>query len=344
MSSSNGASVGFRSAPVCKFLLGSAIGSSFLLKFPLKQHQSYFIYTHNQVFDKYQIWRVLTSKLAFLDLKDLFVCSILIYYFKIFEKRLGSRKFFSHLLGSGILSILLELVCVYLCRVFEVPLQPLPTGPLCIIYPMFVPFYCDIPRVALSHIWGVPMTGKSISYILGLQAASSSPESLLVALCGLMAGVLWRVNFLYLQSVIKVPHCLARLCNSTIGRLFNTADIYENKNHIGATLEIQRQEAMERLEQQVIWRSLQNSRGTNMGRHQPQNLVDGPGIFGGVNNNGQDGLRQRLEEDLEEAEEVSEEQVQQMVEMGFSQDQVRHALHMSNNDVSMATNFLLQQN
>lgn len=43
-------------------------------------------------------------------------------------------------------------------------------------------------------------------------------------------------------------------------------------------------------------------------------------------------------------EEVSEEQVQQMVEMGFSQDQVRHALHVSNNDVSVATNFLLQQN
>lgn len=55
------------------------------------------------------------------------------------------------------------------------------------MYPMFVPFYCDIPRVAVSHIWGVPMTGKSISYILGLQAASSSPESILVALCGLVS-------------------------------------------------------------------------------------------------------------------------------------------------------------
>lgn len=41
--------------------------------------------------------------------------------------------------------------------------------------------------------------------------------------------------------------------------------------------------------------------------------------------------------------EVSEDQVQQMVEMGFNQEQVRHALQMSNNDVSMATNFLLQQ-
>jgi len=36
---------------------------------------------------------VITSKLAFLDLKDLFVCSVLIYYFRMFEKRFGSRKF-----------------------------------------------------------------------------------------------------------------------------------------------------------------------------------------------------------------------------------------------------------
>jgi len=58
---------------------------------------------------------------------------------------------------------------------------------LCVIYPLFVPYYCDIPRVALSHLWGIPMTGKSLSYILGLQAASSSPESIVMALCGLVS-------------------------------------------------------------------------------------------------------------------------------------------------------------
>ena len=41
--------------------------------------------------------------------------------------------------------------------------------------------------------------------------------------------------------------------------------------------------------------------------------------------------------------EVSEDQVQLLVEMGFNQDQVRHALQLHNNDISMATNFLLQQ-
>ena len=37
------------------------------------------------------------------------------------------------------------------------------------MYPLFVPYYCDVPRVVMSQIWGIPMTGKSFSYILGLQ-------------------------------------------------------------------------------------------------------------------------------------------------------------------------------
>ncbi|WAR28055.1 UBAC2-like protein, partial [Mya arenaria] len=224
-------------APVCKFLLGSAIGSSLLLQLPLKQFQGYFIYTHTSLFDKGQVWRILTSKLAFLDLKDLFVCSLLIYYFRVFEKRFGSRKFSSYLLGSALVSTILEVLAVYACRTLEIPIGPLPTGPLCLIYPMFVPFYCDIPRVPLSHIWGVPMTGKSISYILGLQAASSSPGSMVVAICGL-------------------------------------------------------------------------------------NLVNGPGIFGAINNNRDGGVRYRnLEENGQEPAVVSEDQVRQLVEMGFLDNQ-----------------------
>lgn len=42
-------------APVCKFLMGSTIGSSILLLFPLKQYQPYFIYTHTSVFGKAQV-------------------------------------------------------------------------------------------------------------------------------------------------------------------------------------------------------------------------------------------------------------------------------------------------
>ncbi|KAL4220720.1 Ubiquitin-associated domain-containing protein 2 [Mactra antiquata] len=332
-------SSGFRRAPVCKFLLGSAIGSSVLLNFPFKHQQSYFIYTNTEIFDKYQIWKIFTSKLAFLDLKDLFVCSVLIYYFRIFEKRFGSRKFCSYLLGTGVLATCIELLAVYLCKLWTIPLGVLPSGPLCLIYPLFVPFYCDVPRVPLSHIWGIPMTGKSISYILGLQAASGSPGSILVALCGIIAGVLWRLNIFKVQSIFRIPKLIGDIFGSSIGRVLdNVNTVQEDMSHLGATIEIQRQEAMEHLEQQIMMRSLQNN------HQQPvQNNINGPGLFGFGNNNDVDGLRQRLNGEVNPPLEVSEDQVQRMVEMGFNQEQVRHALQMSNNDVSMATNFLLQQ-
>jgi len=38
-----------------------------------------------------------------------------------------------------------------------------------IIFALFVPYFCDIPRVAVTHIWGVPFTGKSVAYVIGLQ-------------------------------------------------------------------------------------------------------------------------------------------------------------------------------
>ncbi|XP_052784200.1 ubiquitin-associated domain-containing protein 2-like [Mya arenaria] len=339
------ANKGFKQAPVCKFLLGSAIGSSLLLQLPLKQFQGYFIYTHTSLFDKGQVWRILTSKLAFLDLKDLFVCSLLIYYFRVFEKRFGSRKFSSYLLGSALVSTILEVLAVYACRTLEIPIGPLPTGPLCLIYPMFVPFYCDIPRVPLSHIWGVPMTGKSISYILGLQAASSSPGSMVVAICGLLGGILWRCNLCKIQSLVKIPGFIGRFCQATFGRLLGEGEnTHMDTTQIGATIEIQRQEMTERLEQQVIWQSVQQQLQQTP-RAAAQNLVNGPGIFGAINNNRDGGVRYRnLEENVQGQEPavVSEDQVRQLVEMGFLDNQVRNALRVANNDIAVATNILLQ--
>ena len=54
-----------------------------------------FYYEKDELFEQglFQIWRLITAKLAFLDLKDLFLCSVLLYYFRIFERRFGSRKF-----------------------------------------------------------------------------------------------------------------------------------------------------------------------------------------------------------------------------------------------------------
>lgn len=56
-----------------------------------------------------------------------------------------------------------------------------------VIFPLYVPFYSTIPRVALTKIMGVPVTGKTLNYILGLQIASSDMENILVVGCAVVS-------------------------------------------------------------------------------------------------------------------------------------------------------------
>ena len=79
---------------------------------------------------------------------------------------------------------------------------------------------------------------------------------------------------LKIQSFIQVPNFVAKLFNATLGRLIDTSSKTEqNLQSFGATLELQRQENMERLEQQLLLQSIRNSQnGRNLliGRPQPQ--------------------------------------------------------------------------
>ncbi|ESP04824.1 hypothetical protein LOTGIDRAFT_109671, partial [Lottia gigantea] len=243
---------------VTKGVLATSILSSFALTFPLHYHRQYFIYTSDQIFQKQQLWRLITSKLVFLDVKDLFICSLLIYYFRIFERRFGSRKYASYLLSTGFLATLLELLCLYVCQLLETDITSLPSGPLCFVFPLFIPYYFDIPRVAMTTILGVPVTGKTFTYILGLQIASTTAESRLAALCSIIAGLLWRINFLKFQSVILIPNCVGQVFEKTIGRLLRSKPPKNIRLPMGATLELQRQEQLDRLEQQMLWQTFQN--------------------------------------------------------------------------------------
>ena len=79
---------------------------------------------------------------------------------------------------------------------------------------------------------------------------------------------------LKIQSFIQVPNFVAKLFNATLGRLLDTSSKTEqNLQSFGATLDLQRQENMERLEQQLLLQSIRNSQnGRNLliGRPQPQ--------------------------------------------------------------------------
>ncbi|VDI38990.1 Hypothetical predicted protein [Mytilus galloprovincialis] len=312
---------GFYKSPSSKGLLTATLLSSFALNFPFQQYRHYFWYNPHLIVEKQQLWRIFSSKVAYLDLKDMCCCSILMYYFRIFERRYGSRKFLSYMLSTAIISTALELSVIYLLQHLQIKLQPLPSGPLCMLYPLFIPYYCEVPRVVFGHIFGIPMTGKSFHYILGLQIASTSKESILVAICGL---------------------------------LFESSPPKDLEKPIGATREIQRQEHMEHMEQQLLWQTFQQQPQQNGWFNLNRDQNNGPGMFGnGLNNDvfdnepdeGQElfGVRHRRHNQDDNPVEVSEDQVQHLIDMGFNEERVRNALQISNNDISSATSVLLQE-
>ncbi|XP_054720865.1 ubiquitin-associated domain-containing protein 2-like [Uloborus diversus] len=198
------------------------------------------------------IWRVLTSKLTFLETKDLVCGCLLIYYFRVFERRYGSHKFSSYLLAACTVATVLELITVFFLRRLEIQITFLPTGPYGLIFPLFVNYFMDIPRVAQTYILGVPVTGKTLTYLLGLQVMSTNKASMVSGICSLTAGIICRWNIFHVLDIIKVPKVLARVASMCFGWILDSSPPSEGSVPIGATIEIQRQQQIEIMEQQLL--------------------------------------------------------------------------------------------
>ncbi|CAL1547183.1 unnamed protein product [Lymnaea stagnalis] len=335
---------GFYGAPVTKILLCHGVITYFLFTFPL-QHFHHWFHYNQDVYAKQQFRKMFMSKIVFLDLPDLIFTSLLIYNFRIFERRFGSRKFVSHLIATSILGSLLELLVFAVLNILDIRLGDMPTGLFSMVFPLYVPFYCSVPRVALMSLMGVPFTGKTVNYILGLQMASARAENILVVGCAILAGVLWRANFLKVQNVLQVPKLVGNQFDLCLGRFLESAESPKISLPMGATLELQQRERLDRIEEQMMMSALQSSRRMEIGRPQPLNLAHG--LFGNINVNRnlpQNLSNQAGDTNLPDIPDsgVLEDQIRQFVEMGFSDERVRQALRSANNNPRLATNFLLQ--
>lgn len=74
-----------------------------------------------------------------------------------------------------------------------------------------------------------------------------------------ISGILWKVNFLKIQS-FKIPNFIANLFGCTIQKLLESSPPKDLLKPMGATREIQRQEQIEQMEQQMLWQSFQQQR------------------------------------------------------------------------------------
>ncbi|XP_034040945.1 ubiquitin-associated domain-containing protein 2 [Thalassophryne amazonica] len=342
---------GLYKAPLSKGLLLVLNGLTVMLIL-LPQYQHLFIYSLQAVTLHHQVWRLVCGRLICLDVKDSFCSSLLIYNFRIFERRFGTRKFASFLLGTWCLSALMDILLAQTVQfLLDYEVEELPAGLLAPVFSLFVPFYLTIPRMPVTQVLGqVHITNKFLVYIVGLQLLTSSPFMWLLALSGLISGGLYLSNLLRLQKLMFVPSWVSRLGRHVLEPLFSSSQpTGETPLGMGATLDIQRQQRMDLLDQQLLLAQYNEARRN--ARQQPQSgLLQWTRFFPTLRHRGQNHppaqphtqAHASSQPPLLDNSPVAEEQVARLVEMGFSRTDALEALRASNNDITMATNFLLQ--
>lgn len=147
---------------------------------------------------------------------------------------------------------------------------------------------------------------------------------------------------LQVHKVLYVPSWMARFCAWTLEPLFSSSEpSSEARVGMGATVDIQRQQRMELLDRQLMLSQFAQVRRQ---RQQQGGMINWNRLFPPLrqrrNVNYQDG--RQAEQPASPPLEVSEEQVARLMEMGFSRGDALEALRASNNDLNVATHFLLQ--
>uniref|UniRef100_A0A2P2MWB4 Peptidase S54 rhomboid domain-containing protein n=1 Tax=Rhizophora mucronata TaxID=61149 RepID=A0A2P2MWB4_RHIMU len=197
----NGGPSGFNNAPVTKaFVVASAV---LTLLFGIRGMSKNLGLSYQDIFRWPRLWKLIASVFAFSSTPELMFGLYLLYYFRVFERQIGSNKYSAFILFSVIVSLLFEILALALLRD---PTATLASGPYGLIFASFVPFYFDIPVSTRIRIYGAHFTDKTFIYLAGLQLFLSSwKRSILPGICGILAGSLYRLNLFGIRKA-KVTH------------------------------------------------------------------------------------------------------------------------------------------
>lgn len=258
---------------------------------------------------EYQPWRLVTSHFFFISPGELLFGLILIYYFRLFERQMGSAKFGGYTFSIFTLSSLLQIAShVLFSSVKFIP------GPYSFIFASFILYYSQIPSTYRFRIAGISATDKLFTYILGLQLFfSNSPYSMYSSLCGIISGVIYQFDPLGLKR-FRLPSFINNFCKKWILPLIQSPRRPQNRPIPLPNAASGRSAAIANLFQQQM----------PFGQGYSDQLLPRNAPFGG----------QVLQP-------PSDESIEMLTNMGFSRQAALEALARCDNNVEMATHILL---
>ncbi|KQK10221.1 rhomboid-like protein 20 isoform X2 [Brachypodium distachyon] len=156
---------GFHNAPVSRAVVVAA--ALFSVPFGFRGRFLDLGLSYQNVYEKLHIWKLITSLFAFSSTPELIFGVALLYYFRVFERQIGSNKYAVFIVFSTTVSVLLQILALGYLK--DPSLAPLISGPYGLIFASYVPFFFDIPISTKFCIFGLRLSDKSFIYLAGLQ-------------------------------------------------------------------------------------------------------------------------------------------------------------------------------
>lgn len=191
----------------------------------------------------YQFWRVFTHHFVFSTPGELLFGMVLMYYFRQFERHIGSSKFCFNLTIVSLLYTSLLLLVQWLCFQYLVEYQQqhqphhhaitvtdiiaIASGPYAFILMTVVQFIFETPRIYHFQLFKlVHLSDKTLPFLTVIQLLlSNPPASLMSAACAAVAAVTYRilVHALGLDSYLDFPQPLVAFASTSILPWLNTS-------------------------------------------------------------------------------------------------------------------------
>lgn len=202
----NAGAAGFAGCPVSKLVLAASISSSVAVQAVQGFHRRPPSYL-----------RFLAQSFVFRRPGELACGTLLLYYFRLFERRRGSAKQGAFVVSSLALNYAVQTAASAALS------AALPTGPYGLIFASFIPYMSDVPPAQRFSLFGLPLTDKAFVYTAGLQLLlSSSWRSAAAGSCGLLVGLAYQYNFLGLKQ-LKIPRIVQSWCSSIFSPLLGSS-------------------------------------------------------------------------------------------------------------------------
>uniref|UniRef100_A0A1J3FS35 Ubiquitin-associated domain-containing protein 2 n=1 Tax=Noccaea caerulescens TaxID=107243 RepID=A0A1J3FS35_NOCCA len=202
----NGGPSGFNNAPITRACVITC--ALFTVFFGIRGGSSKLSLSYQDLFE-FRLWKSILWASAFSSTSELLFGLYLMYYFRVFERQIGSNKYWIFIFFSGSASLILEIIMLSLFKGNLVT-----SGPYALIFASFVPFYLDIPVLKRFRVLGINFSDKSFIYLAGLQLLLSSwKRSIFPGICGIVAGSLYRLNIFGIRKA-KLPDFIASLFSS----------------------------------------------------------------------------------------------------------------------------------